>query len=401
MLNMKMVLYDGREIYPVYLSEEERKKLKEHIGSNRECMWCACKEDEKLFYRLSEDLRFYPEHQGYEHSRNCTRFDLNNYRKRTGYILNEEKGTATAFLKFNPLTFTIPRQTEKEDNLEGSEPNKKSNTPEEPVNESEVTKEKKAEKDPFLSLPGFVRHINLDTYNERVITGGKILSHEYFTSTLFSRMKHVYIYGLRKPLRSLTLKDDNVQFFYAPYKGSFSKEYGNRTSCYIKLANYEKKEFNHFIYERTLKKAEEEFVKMYGVEPDSYNVMAAGFQYNMMSRGKQSTYRVIGRLHLFLISDHGLYCRSLPEQQAYNIILNYIRLKGKGRISFIISNEEDNVAGVFEIKGSHTKGVIRLNPQEDDENIKKEVFLNCNILKDTIEIKQLESFIQNILLNNK
>lgn len=92
----------------------------------------------------------------------------------------------------------------------------------------EKDKEKEKEKkktanDPFLSLSAFIRFLNLDTYNERILTGGKVLSHEYFTSTVFSRLKRVTISGIDKPLRSLTLQDDNVQFFYAPYIGSIQK----------------------------------------------------------------------------------------------------------------------------------------------------------------------------------
>lgn len=406
MLNMKMILMDGSEVYPVYLSEEDRKRLKEFIGTNRECMWCGCREDIKLYYRISEDLRFYPEHQGYEHTKNCTRFDLTAYRKRTGYVLNEENGTVTAHLKFNPLTFTIPKQKEKEERQDKESSSDNKNTSEEQIDEeNKKTKENKKEKkdkDPFLSLSGFIRHLNIDTYNERIINGGKILSHEYFTSTVFSRMKHVTISGLKKPIRSLTLQDDNVQFFYTPYNGSIVIENGARTSTKIKLAGRDGKEFNYFIFERTLRKAEEEFIKMYGVEPSGKSIMAAGFQYNMTKRDKSSTYRVIGRLHLFLISDHGLYCRSLAEQQAYNVILHYVRIKGIGKIRFIIPLEDDSIAGIFEIKGTHNKGVIRLYEEEENDkctdSTNSEVILDCNILKAPPDIRKIESFIRSILI---
>lgn len=409
MLNMKMYLSDGREIYPVYMSAEERKNLKEYIGDKREYMWCGCRVDIKLYYRLSEDLRFYPERQGYEHTKTCTRFDIIAYRKRTGYILNEEKGTVTAYLKFNPLTFPIPKQKDKDDLDEPvTESIKKSQLQNEKKKEEDKeakASKNKQEKNPFLSLPDFIRNLNIDTYNERILTGGKILSHEYFSSTLFSRMKYVNIFGVKKTLRSLTLLEDNVKFFYSTYKGSLIKEGGERTSHFIKLANREGKEFNCYIYERTLRKAEEEFIKIYGIEPRGNLIMAAGFQYNMTRRNKESSYRVIGRLHLFLVSEHGLYCRSLAEQQSYNVILDYIRIKGRGRINFIVPIEDEPIAGVFEIKGIQKKGILRNFIEEENNdnvkgNIKSEEFLDYNILKNPLDTSHLESFIRRLFIKS-
>lgn len=67
MYNTKFLLENGVEIYPGYLSPERRKKLKERFADTKHFMRCGCRPDANLYYRISENLRIYPEHNNYKH----------------------------------------------------------------------------------------------------------------------------------------------------------------------------------------------------------------------------------------------------------------------------------------------------------------------------------------------
>lgn len=107
MYNVAFTLLNGTDIFPNYMDIKQRSILKKQSGDKSEVMWCSCLPDKKLYYRISENLRFYPEHNGYEHSSYCIRYHTNESKRRTAIIRSDEE-TATVYLGFNPKNFTIP-----------------------------------------------------------------------------------------------------------------------------------------------------------------------------------------------------------------------------------------------------------------------------------------------------
>ena len=74
MYNTKFITVDGKDLYPGYLGREQRALIREQYRGKKEYMWCACRPDAGLYYKFSEDLKIYPEHNGYTHDRYCCRF---------------------------------------------------------------------------------------------------------------------------------------------------------------------------------------------------------------------------------------------------------------------------------------------------------------------------------------
>lgn len=370
MLNMKLYLKfenETKEIYPTYLTVEEKRELRTEIGEKKEVMWCGCRQDKKLFYRISQDLRFYPEHQGYEHDVNCLRYDKDAARKRSGYV-QDESGITTVFMKFNPKNFSVPaaKEEEKEADIQITVTAEGNSEEAELSKEKEPEKEDAVQKDPFLSLGALVRNINIDTYNERIALGKSALSADYFLSAISGKLNRVRVHGMDKTLRQLSLEDDGFRFFYFPYKGSFGKERDGRISYNIQLGGKEGKVYSQFIYEHTLKKAEKEYIKTYGSEPDGENVMAAGFLYQRWNRFKTSTYKVVGRLHLFQVSQNGIYCKDTQEIEMYDTLLSFVRNRGHGRFRLFLSSEDGPEIGEMEIEGRIGKGIITAQTDTED-----------------------------------
>ncbi len=79
MYNVKFTLSNGTEVFPNYIDIEKRNILKKQIGDRSKVMWCSCRKDIKLYYRLSKNLHFYPEYNGYEHSPFCVRYHTELY----------------------------------------------------------------------------------------------------------------------------------------------------------------------------------------------------------------------------------------------------------------------------------------------------------------------------------
>lgn len=71
MYNTKLIMEGGAVIYPAYLDKEDKEKLYNEQGDRRGYLRCGCRPESNLFYRLSEDMRFYPEHNNYDHDRYC------------------------------------------------------------------------------------------------------------------------------------------------------------------------------------------------------------------------------------------------------------------------------------------------------------------------------------------
>ena len=88
MYNTRFIMSDGSVIYPAYLDREDKEKLRSQQGKQREYLRCGCRLDKNLYYRLSEDLKFYPEHNNYEHDKYCCRYRENGRNRRiTAYMM--------------------------------------------------------------------------------------------------------------------------------------------------------------------------------------------------------------------------------------------------------------------------------------------------------------------------
>ena len=349
--------------YPAYMDKEMRLALREKLKNEHLSMYCSCSfySPLKLEYGISVDGKIYPLHQGYEHHMQCVR--RNSDKRQSGYVVQED-GSAKVYMGFDISKFTVPTLKEEP---EDEEDEKKSGI-EEGSNESDSSKdedekkekEDKTEKEPTNTLARFILELNNDTYHERLTAGKGLISADYFLSAVQARLKKIYIDGYTKPLKDLSVNDDLIQFFYQPL--SSVGEDGNR----IVLKGY-KKDFSYFLFESTLEKEKRLFQAKYGLsvedalkEEEKYSVMAAGFLYLRMSRN-QKLYRVVGRLHLFLVNENGLYCRDLAEAEELNMVSLYLKTNQRYKtIQFDRVVNDPKVWGIFSKIGK--KQVIVCKP---------------------------------------
>lgn len=365
MYNTKFILGNNQEVYPGYLDKESREKLKQHFGEQRSFMRCGCKPEGELYYRISEDLKIYPEHQNYVHDKYCSRYKESTgiTERQTAYLINEEDGEVTAYVTFNPKEFSLTNSTEKEQDNELSEEDEE--LQDEAVIEKEDGASKPEEKkEPKLSLPGLIRSINVDSYTEKILNNNEVESKDKFNKNVYFRMKKVRISRQKKKIGELTLEKDGVRFIYLPFF-NFTKEEKAKglTKCYIQTLGANGEVYNNFIYPETLEKAIKEYMKAYGQMPDEKNTMISGFQYYKKGKSK-SMYKVLGRIHLFQTSDLGIYCRSLIERDTYNTLCRIT--KEDKNIRFWIPPEDDSVAGIIQIKGMEKKILLLFRTKKSE-----------------------------------
>jgi len=320
-----MLLSDNTIIFPDYMDKNARMALKARLSNENLTMSCGCSLFGKnlLPYTISADGRFIPLHKGYEHNPLCARNSTEGKRKIS--YQNKEDGTALAYVDFDARSFSVPKiKEESEENIAAPKKETPAKLTDETAenNQEETKKKEKEEKEPFDSLSQFILNLNNDTYKERISAGKGLLSADYFLSSINARLKKVYITGIDKPLRDLKLEEDYMSFFYQPVK---KIECGERNLLTLKGWN---KDYTQFLFEGTLRKELAKFEKRYGITAidalESLNVMAAGFIYLQVSK-KQKIYRVIGRLHLFIVNENGLYCRDLDELSELNLINSFLR----------------------------------------------------------------------------
>lgn len=365
MYNTSLVLNDGTTIYPGYLGKEERARLKEHFKDCREFMRCGCKPNDGMYYRISEDLKIYPEHNGYQHDRCCSRYrdENGNAARQFAYQVSDEDGEVTAYVTFNPKDF----QLDEED--EDTQP--EASVPEEPGDEVEEVliekREAEAElpikKEPKLTLAELIRSINIDSFTERVMSGRRIESRASFSKAVFHRMKRVRIARMKKKVGELSLENDGVRFVYLKYVNAFTTSERGFIRCYIETAGEDGTIYKNLVAPKALEKAAKVFAKSYGIEPDE-NTMLAGFQYLRTSRSKVN-YRILGRIHLFQISGTGIYSRSLVEMNTYNRLTEITRENPD--IRFYIPPEDADIGAVIEIKGYSKKILLLFRLSRNEE----------------------------------
>lgn len=368
MYNTKFILSSGIEVYPGYLDKEQREKLKEQHGDQREYMRCGCRPSENLFYRISEDDRIYPEHNNYLHSKSCCRYkdEAGKSKRQTAYIVSEENGVATAFLSFNPKEFTISTDIDLDMDLDNDVPTDDTNVDQEEVTvEGEKQKDAAAEKkEPKMSLPDLIRSINADCYSEKILNNRMINSREAFSKYVYFRMKKVCVHRMKKSLGDLTLENDGVRFLYLPFIEASNSTSNGTSKCYIKTLAPNGKVFSNFTFPKIMEKALKKYRKMYGCDPDQ-NTMIAGFQYFKRSRRRGgSGYRILGRIHLFQVSNNGIYCRSLIEMNCFNQLEEIISLNSD--IRFWIPPEEENIGAIVEVKGFKKKVLLLFRNAKDE-----------------------------------
>lgn len=258
MYNTKFIMDSGKEIYPGYLDKETRMNLKNQYGNKKQYMWCGCRKDKKLYYRISEDLKIYPEHNNYEHEKQCSRYQASDGMKerQSGYMVDEQSGEVTTFLKFNPKNLNLEEEVEKEEAESTVEESEEEESNENlVVDKDENCVEKKEKKEPKLSLESLIRCMNVDTYTERVLKGKELLTKEEFSRLVYIRMNNIKISGMRKKIGELTLETDGVRFLYAPFAGCSIKKEKGLSKCYIRTIGKEG-------YEPFIISSEEPFSKL-------------------------------------------------------------------------------------------------------------------------------------------
>lgn len=359
-MNTKFILKTGEFIYPAYLDKTHRLELKNKFGNGYGYMRCGCRPDENLFYRISEDGKIYPEHNNYQHNKSCIRYKTPDGKKlrTSGYIIDDETGDVTAYLNFNPKTFNIAEDKEEkdQDNIVPPEIEEDENIEQIIIEKEEQEQEKVADdtKEKNLNLEEFIRNINIDAFDEKVLNNILIKSKQEFSRYVYGRTHRVHISSMKRNLAELTLEKDGVKFIYLPVAGIDVQDLGTIKKCSVLTYGSDGHTYSNFINEKTLNTALNKFKKQY--KTDSLNdVMIAGFQYlkKVNKAGKKYSYRVFGRIHFFKTSDIGLYCRSSKEQEIFNK-LDEIK-KAHSDINYWIPTEDDIVGAIISKAGESKK----------------------------------------------
>lgn len=368
MYNTKFILTTtNQEIYPGYLDKDRRKKLRDEHNHEKGYLKCGCRPNANLFYRISKNLSIYPEHNNYQHNKNCSRFinESGKKERQTGYVISEENGEVTAYLTFNPKNFSMAEEI-KTDKIEEKDSNS-NECSEDSQNDAIIEKDKDAVKnteksEPKLSLESLIKKTNIDTYTEKILTGKEITSRETFSKYVYHRSKKIRVDKMRKAIGDLSLENDGVRFIYLPYAGITNNKEKGLVKCYLQSSDVNGRVFNNFIFPETLAKALKKFVKIYNTEPNQ-DTMIAGFQYLKKSKSK-SKYRVLGRIHLFQVSTQGLYCNNQIEKETFDSIHKFC--KQDKNIEFWIPPEEDSIGGVINVKNKVKKILVLFRTSKDE-----------------------------------
>lgn len=364
MYNSKFILSDGREIYPGYLNTQGRQAIRNEYMNKREFMRCGCKPKEELYYRISEDLRIYPEHNNYQHDILCCRYkdSSGQSERQTAYIINDESGEVTAFTTFDPLVFsqdTDDVPTEQNNIVDASD---NENLEEIVVGKDEDSVKPSKKKEPKLTLAGLIRGINVDSYTERILNGQTINAKDKFSVLVYYRMKKVRLARTKKYIGDLSLEKDGCKFVYQPFAGHVQNEENGFKKSYLRTRATDGNIYNNFVFPETMDKALHAFTKSYGIEPDR-NTMIAGFQYFKRSKyGKR--YKVMGRIHIFQTSNIGLYCRNMIEVNTFNDLQDIA--ERNRNISYWIPPEDESVGAIVGIKGKAKKVLILFRSQKEE-----------------------------------
>lgn len=313
----RMLLSDGNVLYPNYLGKEERSALKERLGNGLR-LRCSCRDDMELLYGVSSDGRIIPLHQHYEHRDWCSRGKGG----ASAPIFYDEEGNSVVRLKFDALTFSLPTG-KKLDGKGGSHGIDKMDE----VCKQGDAKAEKQEKGKILSygLPDLVRSINRETYARRVSNGKQgMLSADYYWNAVLGHLGNVFVSGIEKPLKQLSIEKDSVCFFYNKV------EEVHRNDTNMRLLRSNGTRLRRYVPERVLDAAMNRFQSMYGAEAEKFagsSLYASGFFYRKIGRNGNA-YVCAGRIHLFLVSDNGIYASNMLELDTLNALFPYAKRHG-------------------------------------------------------------------------
>lgn len=366
MYNTKFLLSDYGDLYPGYLDRDKRQQLRDQYGDNRGFMRCGCRPDSKLYYRISADLKIYPEHNNYQHDKNCSRYKNESgiQERKTGYVIDEEDGHVTTYLSFNPKNYELSSVSESRNPTDEAAEGGDNEIEEAVIGKEKAEDKKDLKKEPKLNLENLIRSINIDTYTEKVLNNKIITSKDLFSKNVFHRMKKVTVSRMKKAIGELTLETEGVRFIYTPVSGIVKNEDSGLMKCYIQNKGSDGRVFNNFIYPDTLEKAIKKFYKTYGTEPDN-DTMLAGFQYCKKSKsGSGVVYKVLGRVHFFQTSVIGLYSRSNLERETFNIIHKICN--DDSRLKFWIPPDDDTVGGIINVDGKKKKILILFRTKKSE-----------------------------------
>ncbi|MDE6913706.1 MAG: hypothetical protein K2P35_08435 [Lachnospiraceae bacterium] len=363
MYNTKFTMDSGKDLYPGYLNREQRTLLRDKYKGKKEYMWCGCRPDARLYYKISEDLRIYPEHNGYTHDRYCCRYkDLaGSEQKKPPYYVGED-GEVTVFTSFDPKRFSR--------NVDNSENNQQYVVaPDEELEESDEIlidkdNQEKPAKELQLGLDGLIRGINVDCFTEKVLNDKMVGNRQNFSAYVYHRTKKVKLSRNKKTIGELTLEKDGVRFMYVPFAGIYQSKDQNFSRTYMQTIGADKKVFKNFTFPEIAEKAVTKFRKQYGIEPDA-NTVLAGFQYIKKNKSNNNTYRVLGRIHLFQVSDVGVYCRSITELNVFNALHRIT--KKNSVVKFWIPPEDVSVGAIIEIDGYHKKILLLFRSKSSEK----------------------------------
>ena len=386
-----LITEDGSVVYPSYLDKEDRQELRNRMGENKEYMYCSCSLKDKLYYRISVDLKIIPCHQNYVHQEGCCRgMDKLRY---SSFIKSDEGDTSTAFLKFNPAKFNVSFVSEESEDVESDdedtlETDEDNNLPK--VSEKKETLPGEY-KEPYSSLRTFVKQINYDTYMERLIKGKKTLaSNDYFISAVYSHLQNVKISPMKKSVKDLDMKKDGYKFFYAPLT-----DYVCTDEEFSVTLKYFDKEYKYFMFPGNMRSALKQYKKYYGEYPDvkSGCVMAAGFIYQRMSRYKKP-YKTPGRIVFFDVSKQGVFCLNNVFRESYNTIFDCVyQLHLWNKVKVYLSMDEPEVICTMRCEGNSRYLKVFYDEMEDveDENC---IAIECK--KMPLEYKIIEKYIKDL-----
>lgn len=363
----------GDEVFPAYMDNEYRKKLRDHYDDARGYLYCGCREDNRIYYRISQDFKVYPEKNGQEHSPFCQRYRADDEKKArtSAYILSEKDGQVTAYLSFNPKNMVADEATDSSESVPNEIPPEEEEKEEEIVVEGEKLERPKEEKEPKLGFKDLVRSINVDTYTDLVLNNRKIENKEKFNKAVYFRMKKITPARSKKAIGDLTIEEDGVRFMYTQLQSITAMKNNGLNKYYVHTFGSDGKVFKNLIFEKQIIKAGKEYVKMYGEDPDEKTMMAA-FQYLKKSRSG-SVYRVLGRIHFFQVSESGIYCRNEVEREAFNEVEKL--LKENPDIKLWFPADDPSIGGIINVKGKNKKILLLFKTKKSEVlNINKELF---------------------------
>lgn len=367
-----VIVENGKEIYPAYMDNDYRRNLREHYNDTREYMYCGCRDDKKLYYRISEDLKIYPEKNGYEHSVFCQRYKSEEEKKirTSAYVISEKDGEVTAYLAFNPKTMTTDEITDSTEGVPEEDPGDEESE-EELIVEGEALERPKTQLEPKLQFKELVRSINVDTYTDLALNNKKIENREKFNKAVYFRMKKIKTGHSKKAIGELTIESDGVRFIYTQLHKITVIEDKGLQRCYVETIGADGVIFKNLIFPKQLIKAGKEYVKMYGEDPDE-KTMVAAFQYLKKGRGGK-TYRVLGRVHFFQVSDSGIYCRNEIEKETFMIVEKFEKENPDIKMWFPADNP--TIGAIINVKGKKKKILLIFKTNKNQVlNINNELF---------------------------